>query len=73
MCRILGHGWSGTTVGNYRRCQRAHCGAVQRLVGSHWLTVSATGAQASTAPTQAQPNQAALWQVEGLDCPPELL
>ena len=72
LCRALGPDWSATTAGNYRRCQRAHCQALQRLVGSRWLTVSATGARASTAPAQAQPQQAALWQGEGLSCSPEL-
>ena len=71
-CRATGHDWTSTNAGNYRRCQRAHCHAVQRLVGTRWLTVSATGAQRSVAPAQAQPQQAALWQGEGLPCSPEL-
>lgn len=72
LCRALGHDWAKTTAGNYRRCQRAHCRAVQRLVGGRWLTVSVLRAQTSTAPTQAQPQQAALWHGEGLSCSPEL-
>ena len=72
LCRAIGHDWSATTADNYRRGPRAHCHAVQRLVGHRWLTVTRTGAQASSTPAQTQPQQAALWQAEGLPCSPEL-
>ena len=72
LCRAIGHAWASTTAGNYRRCQRAHCQAVQRLVGSRWLTVRSPREQTSSTPAPTQPQQAALWQAEGLACSPEL-
>ena len=72
LCRALGHDWATTTAGNYRRCQRAHCHAVQRLSGTCWVTVSAPRVPTGATPAQVQPDQAALWHSEPLSCLPEL-
>ena len=60
LCRALGHAWSATTADNYRRCQRLHCHAVQRLRASRWVTVTAAAPRAQTTrPTHSQ--QPLLW------------
>jgi hypothetical protein len=36
-CRVLGHDWARTTADNYRRCQRNHCKATERLLNGVWV------------------------------------